>query len=319
MSRILVLGGTGFVGRVVCEHLAERSASGQITVPTRRAAHANAVRALPTVQVVQADVHDDAALTRLVAGHDAVFNLVAILHGSVAAFDHVHVQLPRRLAQACRQAGVRRLLHVSALGVGKDVASAPSNYLRSKTAGEHVLEQAGLQLTMFRPSVIFGAEDAFLNLFAQIQRLAPVLPLAGSDARFQPVWVHDVARALVSALDRADSIGQTYECTGPTVYTLSELVRLAGRWSGHERPQIPLPGFAGRLQALAMEWLPGPTLMSRDNVDSMKLPNVASGQLPGLQALGITPTALEAVAPGYLGGQHGRARLEKLRAGAGRE
>ncbi len=319
MSRILVLGGTGFVGRVVCEHLAERSASGQITVPTRRAAHANAVRSLPTVQVVQADVHDDDALARLVAGHDAVINLVAILHGSVAAFDHVHVQLPRRLAQACQQAGVQRLLHVSALGVAKDVASAPSNYLRSKTAGEHVLEQAGPQLTMFRPSVIFGAEDSFLNLFAQIQRLAPVLPLAGSDARFQPVWVHDVALAIVTALDRADTIGKTYECTGPTVYTLSELVRLAGRWSGHERPQIPLPGFVGRLQALAMEWLPGPTLMSRDNVDSMKLPNIASGQLPGLPALGITPTALEAVAPGYLGGQHGRARLEKLRAGAGRE
>jgi len=319
MSRILVLGGTGFVGRVVCEHLAERSVSGAITVPTRRAAHGNAVRLLPTVQVVQSDVHDDAALARLVAGHDAVINLVAILHGSAAAFDRVHVQLPRRLAQACRQAGVRRLLHVSALGVGQDVASAPSNYLRSKTAGEHVLEQAGLQLTMFRPSVIFGAEDAFLNLFARLQALAPVMPLAGSEARFQPVWVDDVARAVVTALDRADSIGKTYECTGPTVYTLSELVRLAGRWSGHERPQIPLPEFIGRLQALVMEWLPGQPLMSRDNVDSMKLPNIASGRLPGLAALGITPTALEAVAPGYLGGQHGRARLEKLRAAAGRE
>lgn len=319
MTRILVLGGTGFVGRAVCEHLAERCTSGQITVPTRRAAHGNAVRLLPTVQVVPADVHDDAMLARLVAGHDVVVNLVAILHGSAAAFDHVHVQLPRRLAQACRQAGVRRLLHVSALGVGADVASAPSNYLRSKTAGEHVLEQAGLQLTMFRPSVIFGAEDAFLNLFARLQALAPVLPLAGSDARFQPVWVDDVARAIVAALDRADSIGQTYECTGPGVYTLSELVRLAGRWSGHERPQIPLPEIIGRLQALVMEWLPGQPLMSRDNVDSMKLPNIASGRLPGLQALGITPTALEAVAPGYLGGRHGRARLDKLRAAAGRE
>lgn len=319
MSRVLVLGGTGFVGRVVCEQLAERSASGQITVPTRRAAHANAVRALPTLQVVQADVHDDTALAGLVAGHDAVINLVAILHGSTAAFDRVHVQLPRRLARACSIAGVRRLLHVSALGVGADVAAAPSNYLRSKTAGEHVLEQAGLQLTVFRPSVIFGAEDSFLNLFAKLQALAPFMPLAGSDARFQPVWVHDVARAIVTALDRADSIGKTYECTGPTVYTLSELVRLAGRWSGHERPQLALPALVGRLQALAMECLPGQPLMSRDNVDSMKLPNIASGQLPGLAALGITPTALEAVAPGYLGAQHGRARLEKLRAGAGRE
>jgi len=318
MRNILVLGGTGFVGRAVCEHLSERCSSGTLTVPTRRAAHGNAVRLLPTVQVVPADVHDEAALARLVAGHDAVINLVAILHGSAAAFDQVHVQLPRRLAQACRQAGVRRLLHVSALGVGADVASAPSNYLRSKTAGEHVLEQAGLQLTMFRPSVIFGAEDSFLNLFAKLQALAPVMPLAGSDARFQPVWVDDVARAIVTALDRADTIGRTYECTGPTVYTLSELVRLAGRWSGHERPQIPLPEFIGRLQALAMELLPGQPLMSRDNVDSMKRPNVATGALPGLADLGITPTALEAVAPDYLGPRHGRARLEKLRAGAGR-
>lgn len=319
MKKVLVLGGTGFVGRAVCEHLAAHSPSLRIVVPTRRTQHARQLTALPTVEVVQADVHDDAALARLVPGCDAVINLVAILHGSAAAFDKVHVQLPRHLAQACSAAKVLRMVHVSALGVGAEVNAAPSNYLRSKTAGEHVLEQSGLELTLLRPSVIFGAEDSFLNLFAKLQAFAPFMPLAGSTSRFQPVWVDDVASAIVHALQQRDSIGKTYELAGPTVYTLGELVRLAGRWSGHERPVLPLPEFIGRMQALTMELLPGPTLMSRDNVDSMKLPNVASGKLPGLAELGITAAALEAIAPGYLGSQQGRAKLGKLRAGARRD
>jgi NADH dehydrogenase len=316
MKRILVLGGTGYVGRAVCEKLTERRSSGRITVPTRRQPHGNGVRSLPTVQVVQADVHDDTTLQRLVAGADAVINLVAILHGSKAAFDHVHVALPRRLAVACKAAGVRRVVHVSALGVGP---GAPSNYLRSKTEGEAVLQAAGLDLTIFRPSVIFGAQDRFLNLFAQLQGVAPVFPLAGSGARFQPVWVEDVAAGLVAALDQPASIGQVIECAGPQVYTLSELVHLAGRYAGHERMQIPLPGWLGRLQATAMEWLPGEPLMSRDNVDSMAVPNIASGQLPGLASLGITPAALEAVAPQYLGQDHMLARMNRWRRHSGRD
>jgi uncharacterized protein YbjT (DUF2867 family) len=315
-DKILVLGGTGFVGRAICERLVERGAGGGVVrVPTRRLAHGSRVRPLPTIELVEASVHDDAQLARLVEGMDAVINLVAILHGSPADFDRVHVALPRRLAKACSAAGVRRLVHVSALGVGP---AAPSHYLRSKTTGETVLQSAGLDLTLLRPSVIFGAEDKFLNVFAQLQAVAPVMPLAGSGARFQPVWVEDVASATVRCLDRADTVGKVFECTGPQAYTLGELVRLAGRWSGHERPQIPLPGWAGRLQAMAMELLPGEPLMSRDNVDSMKVPNVASGTLPGLEALGITPTALEAVAPGYLGTQGSCTRFNRLRAGAGR-
>ena len=315
LNNILVLGGTGFVGRAVCERLVERSVAGRIVVPTRRMAHGLRVRSLPNVELLEANVHDDAPLARTLVGVDAVINLVAILHGSQADFERVHVALPRRLASACATAGVRRLVHVSALGVGP---GAPSNYLRSKTEGEAVLTAAGLDLTLLRPSVIFGAEDKFLNVFAQLQSLAPLIPLAGSGARFQPVWVEDVASAIVACLDQAQTIGQTYECAGPQVYTLSELVRLAGRWSGHERPQIPLPGFAGRLQAMLMELLPGEPLMSRDNVDSMSVPNIASGQLPGLTALGIDPAALEAIGPGYLGAVSGRARFDRFRAGAGR-
>ncbi len=313
MNKILVLGGTGFVGRAVCERLVERGAgSGLVRVPTRRLARGNNVRALPTVEVVEANVHDAAQLQKLLSGVDAVINLVAILHGSAADFERTHVTLPQTLATACKAAGVKRLVHVSALGVGAD---APSNYLRSKTKGEAVLQAAGLELTMLRPSVIFGTEDRFLNVFASLQSVAPVMPLAGSGARFQPVWVEDVASAVVRCLDQPATVGQVYECCGPTVYTLSQLVRLAGRWSGHERPQIPLPEAVGMLQALTMEFLPGEPLMSRDNVASMRRPNVASGQLPGLAALGITATAMEAVAPGYLGGQFGRARLDRWRAG----
>jgi len=314
---LLLLGGTGFVGRSLCEKRVERARGGEgrITVPSRQPQRAKAIQLLPTVEVVDADVHDEKQLARLVAGRDAVVNLVAILHGSEAAFQHVHVELPRKLARACQAAGVRRVVHVSALGAA---ANAPSRYLRSKAEGEAVLRAAGLDLTVLRPSVIFGTEDRFLNLFARLQALFPLMPLAGAGARFQPVWVNDVAQAIVNSLDRRDSIGQTYECVGPRVYTLAELVRLAGRWSGHERPVIPLPAALGQLQAMLMEWLPGEPLMSRDNLASMQVANVASGTHPGLDALGIQPTALEGVMPEWLARGGGPARLDAWRRGAGR-
>jgi NADH dehydrogenase len=314
MNQILILGGTGFVGRSLCEQLVERLGAGsaQIVVPSRQPARAKHLQPLPTVRVVQADVHDEAQLGALVRGCDAVINLVAVLHGSDAAFERAHVELPRKLVRACAAHRVRRVVHVSALGVGD---AAPSRYLRSKTAGEAVLVAGGLDLTLLRPSVIYGEHDRFLNLFARLQAVFPVLPLAGAQARFQPVWVQDVAAAIVASLDAPESIGQTLECAGPEVFTLKQLVQAAGRWSGHERPVFGLPDALGRLQALALEWLPGEPLMSRDNLDSMRTPNVASGRLPGLQSLGITPATLDSVAPGYLGAGQGLARLDAWRAG----
>jgi len=207
---LLLLGGTGFVGRSLCEKRVERARGGEgrITVPSRQPQRAKAIQLLPTVEVVNADVHDEKQLARLVAGRDAVVNLVAILHGSEAAFQHVHVELPRWGGGACQAAGVRRVVHVSALGAA---VNAPSRYLRSKAEGEAVLRAAGLDLTVLRPSVIFGTEDRFLNLFARLQAFFPLMPLAGAGARFQPVWVNDVAQAIVNSLDRRDSIGQTYE------------------------------------------------------------------------------------------------------------
>ena len=304
MKQLLLLGGTGFVGRSVCETLARTDAALRIVVPSRQPERAKRLLPLPGVRLVRADVHDERELGVLLDGCDAVVNLVAILHGSEAAFEQAHVELPRKLANACHARHATRLVHVSALGADP---SAPSRYLRSKARGEQVLRDAALELSVLRPSVIFGADDRFLNLFARLQALFPVLPLAGAKARFQPVWVGDVAAAIVRCLplgrrgDRDRStIGMTIECAGPQVFTLDELVRLAGRWSGHRRPVIALPDVLARLQALAMELMPGEPLMSRDNLDSMRVDNVASGTLPDLAALGIAAHSIESVAPGYL-------------------
>lgn len=321
MKRWLVLGGSGFVGRALCEQLVDQQGAGgvRITVPTRRRAHAQHLLPLPTVEVIEASVDDEKALMRLLAGCDGVVNLIAVLHGSKDEFEHAHVGLPQRLAAACVRAGVRRVVHVSALGVPEDPAAAPSNYLRSKAAGEAALRAAGLDLTVLRPSVIFGQHDRFLNLFAGLQAVFPVMPLAMGDARFQPVWVGDVARALARCLSDSRTIGQTFECTGPQVHTLKELVALAGGFSGHARPIVPLPLWAGRLQAWALSILPGEPLMSSDNLDSMQVPNVATGRWPGLQALGVEPTPVERIAPGYLGGRlQGGEQLNDWRSRAGR-
>ena len=310
---VLVLGGSGFVGRHVCEQLVR--AGHRVTVPTRRASRAAGVQTLPGLTVLETDVHDDAALARLVHGHDAVINLIAVLHGDEARFERVHVQLPGRIARAMQAAGVQRLVHISALGAD---LSGPSLYQRSKARGEAVLQSAGLELSILRPSVIFGSEDKFLNLFADLQQITPVVPLAGSRTRFQPVWVNDVAAAVVRSLNDRQSIGQTYEACGPETFTLGELVHLSGQWAGvnrgQGRPTFPLPRWVGWLQALGMEMLPGEPLMSRDNLASMQVDNVTSGQLPSLTTLGITPAALSAVAPTYLGHRGPRSRLDGWRA-----
>lgn len=303
MNRILLLGGTGFVGRDVCEKAWQLKC--RVTLPTRRLENAKAVQALPWVDPVQADVHDENALNRLVRGHDAVVNLVAVLHGTQAGFTHVHVDLVRKLVNACKATGVRRIVHVSALGASAD---SRSMYQRSKAQGEALLASSGLDVTILRPSVMFGTHDQFLNMFAKLQARLAVIPLAGADARFQPVWVEDVAQAIVkllgdrAAVDPAGAQGTApvYEACGPEVFTLRQLVQLAGRLSGHERPVIGLPASLARLQAAMMEFAPGKTLMSRDNLDAMQTDNVASGALPGLAELGIAPSALGTIAPGYL-------------------
>ena len=301
LEKVLVLGGTGFVGRHVCGKLTRQNI--HITVPTRRRSNAQYVQSLPMLDVLEVNIHDPVALATLVAGHDAVVNLIAILHGDEAAFERAHVEFPKKLAAACQQAGVQRLVHVSALGASLD---APSMYQRSKARGEAALQAAGLDLTILRPSVIFGADDKFLNLFAKLQKVFPVMPLAGAATKFQPVWVEDVAQAVVTSLTtQSTAANAVIEACGPDVVTLKELVQLsaisAGINQGRGRPVLALPPFLGKLQALAMRLLPGEPLISQDNLDSMKVDNIGSGKLPNLQTLGITPSSLAAIVPTYLG------------------
>jgi NADH dehydrogenase len=249
---------------------------------------------------MEADIHDPVALAALLQGADAVVNLVGILKGGEGApygagFARAHVELPRRIAAAARQAGVARLLHVSAL---KASAAAPSGYLRSKAAGEAALGDEFPAATIFRPSVIFGRCDSFLTLFAQLSQRLPVVPLACPEARFQPVWVGDVAEAMVRALAQRDSAGAAFDLCGPKAYSLRQLVALAGEAAGCRRPIVGLSPALSYLQALVLEFLPGGP-MTRDNVRSMKVASVcdAGCVLP----FGISPTPIEAIARDYLG------------------
>lgn len=305
IRNVLLVGGSGFLGRHVARQLVSRAI--EVRVPTRNRERAKELILLPTVDVVQADVHDPATLDRLIAPVDAVINLVGILHGD---FRRAHVELPRQLVDACRRHGVRRLVHVSALKA--DVAG-PSAYLRSKGEGEQVVraaQGASLQTTILRPSVMFGREDRFLNLFAQLARRLPVIVLACPDARFQPIHVDDVARAIVVSLSEVRTFGQQYDLCGPHVYTLRQLVEYVAQAAGVRRPVIGLGPTLSMLQAAVLEHLPG-KLMTRDNVRSMTLDNVCDCGFPAV--FGFAPTPMEAVVPLYISGATPRARYRWFR------
>ena len=314
---VLVVGGAGFIGSAFVRRLVAHGI--KVVVPTRRRERARHLIVLPTVDVVQADVHDPPTLKHLVSGMDAVISLAGILHGDRATpygarFKAAHVDLPRSLAAACAAAGVARLLHVSSLGAG---ANAPSMYLRSKAAGEDAVRSApgATAVTIFRPSVVFGQEDKFINLFARIQRYVPFVAVGRPQARMQPVHVEDVAQAMVAAIDNPATFGRTYDLAGPTTYSFREIIEFAGRVVGHPRPVFGLPDFLAYLQAWAMEFAPF-ELLSRDNLDSLKVDSTSA--TPIAAELGVTPASMEAVVPAYLSGHSPRERYMQLRDRAGR-
>jgi NADH dehydrogenase len=314
IESVCILGGSGFVGRAVTDQLSGQGL--RVRVVTRSRPRAMPLAVLPTVELVVADAHDTVSLARCFEGMDAVVNLVGILHERRSqTFQACHVELPRKVVEACHSAGVRQLLHMSALGASE---SGPSRYQRSKGAGEAELRRTadGLAYTILRPSVVFGEGDDFLNQFASLARFAPVIPLPGGRARFQPIWVEDVARCFAGALGNPRAFGNAYEICGPQQYTLEELVRYVAGLLGRNPVVIPTSGALATLQAFVLEHLPGP-MMTRDNLASMSVDNICSQPFPAV--FGFDPAPLEVVAPVYLaGGGLARARYPRFRHTAGR-
>ena len=297
---VCVLGGSGFVGTELVARLVR--AGHWVRVPTRNLAHVERLRVLDTAELRRANVHDPRILAQLFKDCDAVINLVGILNPrGRATFDAVHTQLAAKVLAAARGAGVRRLLHMSALGADE---RAPSRYLRSKGAAEALLRAAPHAptaqpaVTVFRPSVIFGAGDSLTNRFAGLLRLsAGVLPLARAGARFAPVSVLDVAEAFVRALGTHASCGAVYQLCGPEIMTLEQLVRLTARVAGLPCRIVPLPDVLGRIQGVVAGLLPGKPF-SLDNFRSLTLDCVCRED--GCAALGITPRPMLAELPRYL-------------------
>lgn len=297
-----MVGGSGFIGRHVVAALVRHGI--KVTVPSRRRERAKHLILLPTVEVVETNVLEPGVLDRLVRGQDAVINLVGVLHGP--DFEKPHVELPRAIVAACRANGVKRLVHMSALGAAVD---GPSKYQQSKGRGEQaVLEAKDLDVTVFRPSVVFGPEDHFLNTFACLARFMLVLAVPSPDARFQPVYVGDVAEAMVRSLSELDSHGRSYDLGGPREYTLKQLVQCVCQWTVRRRLVIGLPDTLSYIQAWFLEKMPM-QLMSVDNVRSMKSANTTQSRFP----FGIQPQALEAIAPAYLAPSGHRERYPQLR------
>lgn len=313
LRKICVLGGSGFVGSSVVTKLDQ--AGYAVTVLTRRRDLARHLFLLPNVTVVECNVMDDEALAAALNGADAVVNLIGILHQSgSSSFDAIHHQLPARLARICDASGIKRLLQMSSLQAD---SNAPSEYLRSKAVGEAAVMAFAkkLNITIFRPSVIFGRDDSFINLFATLIKFMPVVLLAKPNAKFQPVWVEDVASCFVASIQNTQTYGQVYELAGPKVYSFRQLVQQIMVTLGVKRPIIGLCNSLSYAQAFMMELLPV-KLMSRDNVRSMEVDSVSQQPFPAI--FGVEPASLEAVIPEYLVDSTLRGKYDSFRSVAAR-
>ena len=306
--RIVLVGGSGFLGRYLLQELSSRGH--RCTVLTRNASRRREVSLYKGAELKEADVHDADVLSEAFSGADAIISMAGILNEtgfSGKGFEKVHLELVNKILQACKHSGVTRLLHISALNAGK----GESHYLRSKGKAEQLLlGEDSIRTTIFQPSVIFGPGDSFFNRFAGLLKLAPVLPLACAGSRMQPVYAGDVARVVAQSLEDPSTAGHRYELGGPGVYTLQELVKFTAETAGRKVWIIPLPDFISRIQGVLMGLVPGKPF-STDNYRSLQTDNICTHN--ALPDFGIVPASIEAVVPGYLGESLRQRRYSRIR------
>ena len=307
--QIAILGATGFVGRALARRLQQDGHD--ITILSRNL-NAHLLRLLPPeVKQINADVYDLEKLQHAIQGADAVINLVGILNekgDNGRGFHRAHVQLTQTIIQACKNAGVNRLLQMSSLNAGR----GESYYLKSRGEAEQAVKQSGLAWTIFEPSVIFGIGDGLFTRFGQLLKLAPVMPLARADAKFAPVYIGDVVQAFRQALGDKKTIGEVYELYGGEIFTLKQIVRMSAQQLGLKTLIIPLPDILGRLQGMVFDFVPGKPFSS-DNFRSLLTDSV--GGVDGLYRLNIRPTRVQEILPDILGHADDRqARYDRNRA-----
>ncbi|MEQ8288185.1 MAG: complex I NDUFA9 subunit family protein [Gammaproteobacteria bacterium] len=318
IKHIAVLGGTGFVGRSLCNRLSELGY--EVKVLTRnREYNRDELILLPGLQLIEADIYDQGQLNDELAGCDAVINLVGILNergNSGKGFHKAHVEIAEKMLNACASNGIKRILQMSALNADADKGA--SHYLRSKGMAEDLLHNNsnGIKVTSFRPSVIFGRSDSFFNRFAKLLRLTPlVFPLACHSSKFAPVYVLDVVEMMALSLTRPESYGQRYQLCGPKTYSLEQLVQYTADVLELKRKIIPLNNFLSRVQAAVFDYVPGKPF-STDNYLSSKADSVCSND--DLARFGIEARSIESIVPGYLRKQGYRSRYTEFRSEARR-
>jgi uncharacterized protein YbjT (DUF2867 family) len=319
LHRVCILGGSGFVGRHIVAQLAKDKH--HVKVLTRHRERHRDLLVMPSVEVKNANVHDVNTLKAEFVGYDVVINLVGILNDEGKkdrSFQGAHVDLARKIMEACRANRISRLLHMSALNA--DAGRGSSRYLRSKGEAENLLHtNKDVRVTSFRPSVIFGPDDSFLNRFAGLLKITPKLmpfPLACPNSRFAPIYVEDIAKAFAKSIDNKATFGKHYDLCGPKEYTLKELVQYTGELTGEKRMILGLGQGLSKLQAIIFSVIPGKPF-TFDNYLSLLQDSVCKEPFP--QVFGFAPTPLEVIAPAYLANKQSRRRLDGFRKAARRD